>query len=108
MKTNKIYRLMALLLIAAIAIVAPLSAEAAGTVSGTSITNNATVSTIALDTKPGEGTTFRIVLPLTLATFRGVLVRAADRMFIIPAVSVQRVALVAAPEIRTVEASTPF
>lgn len=45
MNTNKIYRLMALLLvIAAIAIAAPLSAEAAGTGSGTSITNSATVS----------------------------------------------------------------
>jgi two-component system chemotaxis sensor kinase CheA len=43
------------------------------------------------------------VLPLTLATFRGVLVRAGDRMFIIPAVSVERVALVAASDIRTVE-----
>jgi two-component system chemotaxis sensor kinase CheA len=59
--------------------------------------------TIALDTQPGMGTAFRIVLPLTLAAFRGVLVRAADRTFIIPAVSVERVALVAAPDIRTVE-----
>jgi hypothetical protein len=44
MNTNKIYRLMALLLVAAIAIAAPLSAEAAGTASGTVITNNATVN----------------------------------------------------------------
>ncbi|MDE2259344.1 MAG: Hpt domain-containing protein, partial [Betaproteobacteria bacterium] len=59
--------------------------------------------TIALETEPGRGTSFRIVLPLTLATFRGVLVRAGDRMFIIPAVSVERVALVADSDIRTVE-----
>jgi len=59
--------------------------------------------TIALETQPDRGTSFRIVLPLTLATFRGVLVRAGDRMFIIPAVSVERVALVAAKDIRTVE-----
>lgn len=59
--------------------------------------------TIALEAQPGAGTTFRIVLPLTLATFRGVLVRAGDRLFIIPAVSVERVALVAAKEIQTVE-----
>ena len=58
---------------------------------------------IALETEPGRGTSFRIVLPLTLATFRGVLVRAGDRMFIIPAVSVERVALVAGSDIRTVE-----
>ncbi len=59
--------------------------------------------TIALETQPDKGTAFRIVLPLTLATFRGVLVRAGERMFIIPAVSVERVALVAAQDIRTVE-----
>ena len=59
--------------------------------------------TIALEAQPGAGTTFRIVLPLTLAMFRGVLVRAGDRLFIIPAVSVERVALVAVQEIQTVE-----
>ena len=59
--------------------------------------------TIALETEPGKGTVFRIVLPLTLATFRGVLVRTGERMFIVPAVSVERVALVAARDIRTVE-----
>ncbi|MGB4360195.1 MAG: response regulator [Rhodoferax sp.] len=59
--------------------------------------------TIALETQPDKGTSFRIVLPLTLATFRGVLVRTGDQMFIIPAVSVERVALVAAKDIRTVE-----
>jgi two-component system, chemotaxis family, sensor kinase CheA len=59
--------------------------------------------TVALETQLGRGTSFRIVLPLTLATFRGVLVRAGDRMFIIPAVSVEQVALVADKNIRTVE-----
>ena len=59
--------------------------------------------TIALETQVDKGTSFRIVLPLTLATFRGVLVRAGDRTFIIPAVSVERVSLVAAKDIRTVE-----
>lgn len=59
--------------------------------------------TIALETQPDRGTSFRIVLPLTLATFRGVLVRAGDQIFIIPAVSVERVALVTAKDIRTVE-----
>jgi two-component system, chemotaxis family, sensor kinase CheA len=59
--------------------------------------------TIALETQPDAGASFCIVLPLTLATFRGVLVRADARMFIIPAVSVERVALVAGKDIRTVE-----
>ncbi|KXS30461.1 MAG: Signal transduction histidine kinase CheA, partial [Candidatus Gallionella acididurans] len=37
------------------------------------------------------GTSFRITLPLMLATFRGVLVRAGEHCFVIPALSVERV-----------------
>ena len=59
--------------------------------------------TIALETQPDSGTTFRILLPLTLATFRGVLVHAGDQIFIIPAVSVERVTLVEGKNIQTVE-----
>lgn len=59
--------------------------------------------TIALESQAGKGSAFRIVLPLTLATFRGVLVRAGGQVFVIPALDVERVALVADKEIRTVE-----
>lgn len=59
--------------------------------------------TIALETRAGAGTTFRIVLPLTLATFRGILVRVRARLFVIPASSVERVVRVAVGDIRTVE-----
>ena len=59
--------------------------------------------TIALETRPDAGTTIRIVLPLTLATFRGVLVRAGDQLFVIPAVSVERVARMTAKDVQTVE-----
>jgi two-component system chemotaxis sensor kinase CheA len=59
--------------------------------------------TILMESRPGAGTTTRIVVPLTLAAFRGVLVRAGDQLFIIPAVSVERVVRVASAEIRTVE-----
>jgi two-component system chemotaxis sensor kinase CheA len=59
--------------------------------------------TIAIETHPNAGTSFRIVLPLTLATFRGILVHVADQMFIIPAVSVERVARVADLDIQTLE-----
>jgi two-component system chemotaxis sensor kinase CheA len=59
--------------------------------------------TIALETQPDTGTTFRILIPLTLATFRGVLVRVGAQIFIIPAISVERVALVEDKNIRTVE-----
>jgi two-component system chemotaxis sensor kinase CheA len=58
---------------------------------------------VALETRVGAGTTFRIVLPLTLATFRGILVRASERLFVIPAVSVERAARVAVKDIQTVE-----
>lgn len=59
--------------------------------------------TIAVESPPNAGTTVRIMLPLTLATFRGVLVWAGDQLFIIPAVSVERVVRVAHADIRTVE-----
>ena len=59
--------------------------------------------TIALESRHDAGTSLRIVLPLTLATFRGILVRAGDRLFVIPATAVERVMRVADKEIRTVE-----
>ena len=56
------------------------------------------------------GTSFRITLPLMLATFRGVLVRAGEHFFVIPALSVERVTRVAQQDIQTVEnrATIPF
>ncbi len=46
---------------------------------------------LALESKAGTGTTFRITLPLTLATFRGVLVRAGSQLFVVPTINVKRV-----------------
>ncbi|MEX0743993.1 MAG: hybrid sensor histidine kinase/response regulator [Phycisphaeraceae bacterium] len=59
--------------------------------------------TLALETRVDGGTTFRIVLPLTLATFRGVLVRASERLFVVPAANVECAVRIAAKDIRTVE-----
>jgi two-component system chemotaxis sensor kinase CheA len=59
--------------------------------------------TIAIESEPNAGTTVRMVLPLTLATFRGVLVRTGDRLFIIPVAGVERVTRVPRKDIRTVE-----
>lgn len=59
--------------------------------------------TVAIDTEPDRGTTFRLVLPLTLATFRGVLVRVGEHRFIIPSTNVERVAKVRKDGIQTVE-----
>ncbi len=50
-----------------------------------------------------EVTTFRILLPLTLASFRGVLVRAAERLFIIPLTGFDRAVRIKRDDIRTVE-----
>ena len=43
---------------------------------------------IEIDSKEGEGTTFSMVLPLTLAIIDGMLVRAAGEIYIIPTLSV--------------------
>lgn len=58
---------------------------------------------IAIETVPGKGTSFRILLPLTIATFRGILVRAADHSFVLPVPNVERTLRVRDEEIKTVE-----
>ncbi len=58
---------------------------------------------ISVETWVDAGSTVRIALPLTLANFRGIVVRVCDQLFIIPGASVARVARVAGSEIRTVE-----
>jgi len=40
--------------------------------------------TLSLETEPGKGTTFRMGLPLTLARFRGVIVRVQEHHFVVP------------------------
>ncbi len=49
------------------------------------------------------GTTLRITLPQTLATFRGIVVSAAGQTFVAPMASVERVLQVKPAEIKTVE-----
>ncbi len=49
------------------------------------------------------GTTFRMLLPLTIATFRGILVRVGERQFVIPAMYVERALRLFPGEIRNVE-----
>jgi len=58
---------------------------------------------ITLESRHDAGTGLRIVLPLTLTTYRGILVRAGDHLFVIPATDVERVMQVADKDIRTVE-----
>ena len=58
---------------------------------------------VDLETRIGVGTTFRLLLPLTLATFRGILVRSADQLFVVPTTSVDCVVRMKPQDIRTVE-----
>ena len=57
---------------------------------------------VRLQSRAGAGTTFVVTLPLTLATFRGVLVAAADRQYVLPVAGVERVVRVKDDELRTV------
>lgn len=58
---------------------------------------------LAVDSKPGVGTDIRITLPLTLATFRGVLIEADQRTFVIPTERIERVIRFRAEDVETVE-----
>lgn len=59
--------------------------------------------TVSIDTHPGLGTSIKMVVPVTLATFRGVLVRVLDRTFVLPSSSFERVLRFRAGEIRSME-----
>jgi len=59
--------------------------------------------TLTLTTAPGEGTTFRIVLPLTLAIADALIVHAGDRVFAVPQSAVREVGEVDSAAIRAVE-----
>jgi two-component system chemotaxis sensor kinase CheA len=58
---------------------------------------------LLLETSDQAGTTFRLILPMTLATFRGILVRLGDAQFILPTMNVERVLRVKPDDILTVE-----
>ena len=58
---------------------------------------------ITLEARHDAGTSLRIVLPLTLATYRGILVRSGEQLFVVPATAVDRVTRVPDKDIRTVE-----
>ena len=59
--------------------------------------------TVMVESEPHKGTSFRMVIPLTLSTYRGVQVRVADRIFIIPAAAVERVSRIDRSLLKTVE-----
>ena len=58
---------------------------------------------IAIESTPQTGTTFRLLLPISLATFRGVMVRVSEHLFVIPTANVLRTLRVKPEDIKTVE-----
>jgi len=58
--------------------------------------------TVSVDSEARKGTTFRVILPLTLATFRGVPVRPGDQKYILPTTGVERAIRVNRETIQTV------
>jgi two-component system chemotaxis sensor kinase CheA len=58
---------------------------------------------VTVTSTPGEGTIFRMLVPLSMATFRGVLVTVANRYFVIPTANVMRTGRVRPEEVKTVE-----
>src|ERR1051326_3682757 len=58
---------------------------------------------VSVESRHHEGTTIRIRLPVALATFRGILVEVSERLFIVPAAQVERVARFTSKDVQTVE-----
>ncbi|MEI8047577.1 MAG: hybrid sensor histidine kinase/response regulator [Bacteroidota bacterium] len=59
--------------------------------------------TINLDSISGGGSTFTIILPQTLAIFKGILIKASGQFFIIPTISVVKAIRIHPADIKTVE-----
>jgi two-component system chemotaxis sensor kinase CheA len=58
---------------------------------------------VAIESRSGAGTVIRMTVPLTLATFRGILIRVAQRSFIVPTAHVERVTRFKPEDVQTVE-----
>ncbi|MBI5656200.1 MAG: response regulator [Geobacter sp.] len=84
----------------------PLIDDISGRGLGLAIARERTASlggTMSVMTSVGKGTTFRISLPLTLSTFRGVIVEVAGQLFVVPTTDVQLVSRRKKEAIATVE-----
>ena len=56
-----------------------------------------------IETTENQGTTFRILMPMTLATFRGTVVSVDEMVYILPTMNVDRVMRVKSGDITTIE-----
>lgn len=59
---------------------------------------------LTVGSRAGIGTSFRMLLPVTLAAFKGVLVEAGGQTLVIPTANIERIVRVKREEIRTAEA----
>ncbi|MBI5441362.1 MAG: chemotaxis-specific protein-glutamate methyltransferase CheB [Deltaproteobacteria bacterium] len=59
--------------------------------------------TVSLESEAGQGTRFRLLLPLTVATLRGILVRVGEHVLVLPTMHAERVLRLRREEIQTVE-----
>lgn len=59
--------------------------------------------TVSVESQTGIGTSFRLLLPMTLSTFKGVVVRSSEYLFVLPVMNVERVFRVREDDIKTVE-----
>ncbi len=58
---------------------------------------------VTVESRPKSGTTFRLLVPLTLATFKGVIVKTDEHLFAVPTMNIERAMRVHREEIKTVE-----
>ncbi|HEY3244927.1 MAG TPA: hybrid sensor histidine kinase/response regulator [Phycisphaerae bacterium] len=63
---------------------------------------------ILVETGVQHGTTFRMFLPLTLATFRGILVQAAGQTFVLPTAHVERAVRIPVAGVGTIQNRPAF
>jgi two-component system chemotaxis sensor kinase CheA len=59
--------------------------------------------TVMVETTRDVGTTLRISIPVTLATFRGIIVRISEGFFVLPTTNVERAIRIKKEDIKTVE-----
>lgn len=57
---------------------------------------------IDIESWPGRGTRFRLTVPVSLATARGLLARIMDEVYVLPLSSIQKVVTVASDDVHTV------
>jgi len=62
--------------------------------------------TLTVENTPGKGASFKLQLPVTMATFRGILVTAAGHFFILPNSHVEHIVEFKSDSIKTVENKT--